>query len=119
MKTRKKCWLGLALAAGLARPGWGQGGPAAPAAAAPGPAVATGPPVPGAVPAPLPGGMLGNMIAACNYCKAKFCASTMGQLVSNSMRPVGVFSGGLFGNCCPPDAVTAAELALPPDSAAG
>lgn len=34
-------------------------------------------------------------------CKAKFCASGFGRLFSSMLMPVSMFSGGLFGSCCP------------------
>jgi hypothetical protein len=119
MKTSKKCWLGLALAAGLAPSAWAQvpAVPAAPPAAAPSPI--PGAPGSPAVPAPAPGGVMGNIIKTCDYCKAKFCASQFGLLVNNSMAPINVLSGGIIPQCCPPNGVNPADLAKPADSAAG
>jgi hypothetical protein len=71
------------------------GGPAAAAAAAAG------------APAAPPGNLLGflcptpDQIAAC---KAKFCMSPLGQLLNNGLKPLSLFTGGILGNCCPPDA---------------
>ncbi len=113
MKSFKKRWLGLAFAA-LAQPAWAQL-PAPPAA----PALPAGAPGVAGVPAPLPGGKLGNLILAKEYCKAKFCSSTLGQLINNSLKPVSVFSGGALGSCCPPNAVNPADLAKPADTPSG
>jgi hypothetical protein len=50
-------------------------------------------------------------------CKEKICASQIGQLLNNSLAPIGAFSGGLIGPCCPP--FTQADLKKPADSAEG
>jgi hypothetical protein len=50
-------------------------------------------------------------------CKAKICNSQIGQLMNNSLLPVGALTGGLIGPFCPP--VSPADLALPPTSAEG
>jgi hypothetical protein len=53
-------------------------------------------------------------------CKAKFCSSTLGQLLSNTLKPIGALSGGLVGSCCPgPDTPNPADLAQPADSELG
>jgi hypothetical protein len=33
-------------------------------------------------------------------CKRKFCASPVGQLLNNSLKPVSALTGGLIGGCC-------------------
>jgi hypothetical protein len=124
MKRWKKCCMGLALAAGLTPAAWGQipigtpppspipGNPGAPPPVAPPPGAPGGPPAPPNIFSFLC--MTPEQKAAK---KAKFCACPIGQLINNGMKPVSVFSGGLFGPCCPP--VNALDLLLPPDSAGG
>src|SRR5689334_19833486 len=34
--------------------------------------------------------------------KEKFCRSTFGQLINNSMRPASALTGGVIPGCCPP-----------------
>ncbi len=110
-----KYGLGLA-AAGLVRPAWAQ----VPAAAPPPPGAVVAAPVAAAPVDPnMPGGVMGNLIKTCNYMKAKCCASPMGQLLNNSLKPVGALTGGLVPPLCPPDAVNPADLAKPPDSVGG
>ncbi len=98
--------------------------PAVPAAAVPVAPAAAGPlaaaPAAAVVPAagPPAGTKIANLIATCAYCKAKFCASPVGQFFNNSLAPIRVFSGGILGNCCP-DLPTAAQLAAPADSPTG
>ena len=50
-------------------------------------------------------------------CKERFCRSPLGNLVNNMLKPVGAFSGGMVGSCCPP--ALPSDLAKPPDSAEG
>jgi hypothetical protein len=50
-------------------------------------------------------------------CKEKLCNSPLGQLLNNGMKPMGMFSGGLLGPCCPP--FNQADLLKPADSAEG
>src|SRR5439155_6841449 len=119
MKTWKKYCAGLALSAGLTPAAWAQI-PAAP----PGAAVGVGGPAAvvgvGAAPAPAPAtlftflGLSKDQLAGC---KAKLCATPLGQLLANMMKPVSAMSGGLIGNCCPP--LITADLAKPADSAEG
>ena len=129
MTRWRKSWLGLAVAAGVAQGAWAQApalpGAAAPAAApgtAPGAMVAGAPGSADVAPAP-PGGMLGNVIKACEYldykCKQCMCNSVLGQLMNNSLKPMSTFSGGLVPPLCPPNGVNPADLAKPSDSAAG
>src|SRR5438105_13728209 len=120
MKTWKKYCAGLALSAGLTPAAWAQI-PAAPPAAVgvAGPAAAVGV---GVAPAPAPApatlfsflGLSKDQLAGC---KAKLCATPLGQLLNNMMKPVSAMSGGLIGNCCPP--LITADLVKPADSAEG
>src|SRR5262245_52718518 len=122
MKTWKRYWMGLALAAGLASRLQAQAPIAAPPLAAP-PLVAPPlAPAPAVVAPVAPGPNLWSFLcptpaqkAACKLC---FCNSVLGKMVSSMMGPVSVFSGGLFESRCPA-ALAAAGLALPPDSAEG
>jgi hypothetical protein len=50
-------------------------------------------------------------------CKEHICSTQFGQLINNSLLPVGAFTGGLLGPCCPP--YTQADLKKPSDSAEG
>ncbi len=127
MKRWKKYSLGLALASGLTSGALAQipavpGAPAAPAGvpAAVVPATdALGAPGAAVVAVPKPGGVLGNLITAHEYCKAKLCASPLGQMLGNMMRPASLLSGGMIPPLCPPNAVNPADLAKPSDSALG
>lgn len=48
------------------------------------------------------------------------CASPMGQMANNMLKPVSLFSGGLVPGICPgPDKANPADLAKPADSAEG
>src|SRR5581483_5336257 len=85
--------------------------PAAPAAAAP--AVAAAPAAPQNLWSFLC--MTPDQKAAC---KDKFCKSALGKMVTSMSGPVGMYSGGLIGNCCPPGP-TKDDLAQPADSATG
>jgi hypothetical protein len=49
--------------------------------------------------------------------KEWLCNTPIGQLMNNTLKPVGALTGGLLGNCCPP--VNSADLNKPPDSAEG
>ncbi|HEX5272152.1 MAG TPA: hypothetical protein VFW33_16765, partial [Gemmataceae bacterium] len=117
MNRKWKYWLGVAAAAGLAGAGRAQVAAPPPPAAVAVPAA----PAPAAVPVDpnMPGGMMGNLIKTCAYCKAKCCNSQLGQLLNNTLRPVSALSGGLVPPLCPPNAVNPADLGLPPDSPAG
>jgi hypothetical protein len=58
--------------------------------------------------------------ASCEATKQKFCQSQFGQLIQNSMLPVGAFTGGLVPQCCPgPGGVNVADLAKPATGAEG
>src|SRR5262249_45570528 len=102
MKKRMALGLGLAISAGLAPRLWAQipvaPAPAAPALVAPG-AVAPAP-APAAAPFSL-WSFLGLTPEFNAACMAKLCYSPFGQLLTNSMRPVSVFSGGIISGCCP------------------
>jgi hypothetical protein len=50
-------------------------------------------------------------------CQQKFCKSQFGQLINNTLKPIGALSGGILGPPCP--AVDPAALALPAESAEG
>jgi hypothetical protein len=67
--------------------------------------------------------MMGNMIKGCEYLgfklRACLCNSVLGQLLNNTLKPVGAISGGLVPPLCPPNAVNPADLAKPADSAEG
>jgi hypothetical protein len=54
-------------------------------------------------------------------CKAKFCKSALGRLVSNSLRPFSALTGGLLPNsiCPTPDQANPRDLQQPADSALG
>jgi hypothetical protein len=110
----------LVLMAGLSPAAQAQ--PAAPAGPPPAgvPAAAAGVPAGPVAPAPAPANLWTFLcpppekMAAC---KAKLCASALGQMINNSLRPASAMSGGLIPLCCP--AVSPADLAKPADSAAG
>src|SRR5262245_39767694 len=115
MKTWKRYWIGLALAAGLASRVQAQA-PALPAAP-----VVVAPAAPAAAVPAAPANLWSFLCptpaqkAACKLC---FCNSILGKMVSSMMGPVSVFSGGLFQSRCPA-AQAAADLAKQPDSAEG
>jgi hypothetical protein len=50
-------------------------------------------------------------------CKKKFCDSMLGQLINNSLAPVGGLTGGIIGPCCP--LIQPEDLLKPPTSAEG
>lgn len=118
MKNRK-IWLSATLAAaGLAS--------ALPTdkAAAQVPAAPAAPVAPAAVPGaiggvPPPGGLLGNCIKAKAYCRARLCASPLGQLLNGAVQPLTAFSGGIIPPICPPNTPSPADLAAPAASPAG
>jgi len=118
MRTWTKYCAGLALLAGLTpvvraqAPGAGAAAPAAGGA----PAAAAG--ATGAAPAGAQTiwAKLGLSCDQIKACKARFCASPLGGLAQGMMKPVNMFSGGMF-QCCP--AVNPADLAKPPDNAEG
>lgn len=118
MKLWMKCGLGLACLAGLIGRANAQV-PGVPAAAAPAAAVA-----------PAPATAAGTATGTKNIwsffcmtpeqkaeCKAKICNSQIGKLGNNMLKPVGALTGGLIGPCCPD--YTAADLAMPADTAGG
>jgi hypothetical protein len=43
-------------------------------------------------------------------CREKFCASPLGGLIHNMLRPAAALSGGIIGSCCP-DVPSAADVA--------
>src|SRR5262249_26693728 len=49
---------------------------------------------------------------------AAFCATPLGGLFNNSLKPISALSGGMIGEFCP-IGPSAADLAKPPDSAEG
>jgi hypothetical protein len=91
MKTWQKYCTGLATLVGLAPAAWAQLPGAAPAVAAP-----VG--VPAAVPAPT---FVDKCLAAKAACRAALCATPLGQLLNNGLKPVSAFSGGLVQGICP------------------
>jgi hypothetical protein len=50
-------------------------------------------------------------------CKEHICSTQIGQLLNNSLSPIGAFTGGLLGPCCPQ--YTQDDLKKPSDSAEG
>lgn len=113
MKMWKMCGSGLALLAGLSPTVRAQIAPAPPVA----PPVA---PVAGAPAAAAPRNLWSFLIPTQDQklaCKEKLCRTPLGQLFNNSLRPIGVFSGGMIGPFCPP--ASQADLAKPADSAEG
>jgi len=121
MKQWRPYWLGLLASSGLATAAWAQipGGAAVPGAAAGAAAPAA------AAPAAAPASSSSLWSFLCPdptkvaACKAKFCASPLGQLLTNMMAPAAAMTGGILGNCCPPNAPTAAGLAAPSDTPDG
>src|SRR5262249_20157202 len=123
MTMWKTCGAGLVLLVGGASCLWAQipgvpaGAPAAPPAPPP-----LAPPAAVAPTAP-PRNLFSFFMltpdqkAACAAHKEKFCASQFGQLLNNSMAPLGAFTGGLLGSCCPPFKQT--DLLKPAESAEG
>jgi hypothetical protein len=105
MKTWKKFLSGLALCASLTPSLWAQ---------------VQAPPVPVPPPTPAPTTLwsfLGLTFDQKQACKDKLCQTPIGQLLNNSLMPIGALSGGLLGSCCPP--ASAADLLKPADSAEG
>ncbi len=119
MKRWKKYAAGLLLTTGLSSQVHAQipAVPAAPAAAAPAAAVAA----PAAAPAAAPSQNIWSFLCPSPdqkaACKAALCNSVLGQMLNNGLGPISTFSGGLVPSCCP--AVTAADLAMPADTAQG
>jgi hypothetical protein len=119
MKTWITYWTGLAMLAGLTPGLWAQV-PTPPVPPVPGGLPAAVPGAPAAPAAAAPGGLcqfLGLSSAQLDACKQRLCQTPMGQLLNNSFKPIGVLTGGILGNCCPP--VNNADLAKPADSAEG
>jgi len=83
----------------------------------------TPPSVGGVAPAPVAGAprtlweFLGVSKAQRQACKEYICKTQMGQLMNNSLKPLGAITGGMFGPCCPP--FNAEDLNKPADSAEG
>lgn len=50
-------------------------------------------------------------------CKEYMCKTQIGQLMNNSLAPLGALTGGILGPCCPP--FNKEDLLKPPDSAEG
>jgi hypothetical protein len=118
MKEWKKWCAGLAGWIGLTAGAWGQV-PAAPAAGA---AVAGDPAAmaAAAAAAPPPANLWSFFCMTPlqkDACKQKLCATPIGQMLNNSLKPVSVFSGGLLPECCP--LVNTMDLLKPADSAEG
>jgi hypothetical protein len=111
MKRWKTYAAGLLLTAALSPQGQAQV-PAAPAAAAPAAAA------PAAAPPPA---NMWSMICLSPeqlaLCKAKLCSCGLVQLMNNGLKPIGAFSGGIIGPCCP--LISPAALAMPADSPEG
>src|SRR4051812_4085115 len=96
MKTWKQYCSGLVALAGLT-PGLRAQVPVGP----PAPAVAVAP-VAGAA---APPSTIWSYLGCTKEQKAEFarkcCATQMGQLINNMLKPVSIFSGGVLGNFCP------------------
>lgn len=84
----------------------GNGGSTASNAASTAAAAAADPASAAAAASPQAGGIVGlvQLIGAeMKKCKAKMCACPLGQLLTNMMKPMNLFAGGLFcPPCCPP-----------------
>ena len=120
MKLRVGWGLGLFLAGGVASVATAQV-PVVPGAVAPAP-VAVVPMAAAPVAAPAPRNIWSFFCLTPEQsaaCKAKFCNSGIGQLLSNSLQPVGALTGGVIGNCCPNPATDPSNMNQPPDSALG
>lgn len=58
------------------------------------------------------GGVIGSLCTCCKSLKASFCASPLGGLLGNALKPLSALSGGLVpGGCCPPIGAGAAGAA--------
>ncbi len=120
MKPWNLVCTGLVMTAALASDALAQGLPAI--TPPPGLAIAPQPPPVNAPapPAALPPNIWDQLMPRADQkaaCKAKICNSRIGQLFNNMLTPIGAFSGGILGPCCP--TINAADLAKPPDSAEG
>lgn len=115
MMQWKTCGAGLVLLVGLTPRSWAQI-PAAPAAPAVPPLAA-----PPAAPAPAAPNNLWSFLLPTKdqktQCKEHICSTPIGQLMNNGLAPIGAFTGGLLGPCCPP--FKQDELKMPADSAEG
>jgi hypothetical protein len=113
MKKWQKYCAGLAATAGIIPNATAQSFPGVPSPPAP-------PAIPGAAGAAAPAGapadaktiwsMLGLSKDQKKKCKEQLCQSQLGLLLSNTLAPVTMFSGGLLPTCCP-GTPSAAELA--------
>ncbi|HMF15534.1 MAG TPA: HEAT repeat domain-containing protein [Gemmataceae bacterium] len=114
------CGTGLALFASGALHAWAQPPiPAAPPVPGPPPLVAPAAPAAPAAPNNLWSFLMPNAQQKANLvkCKEKICAMPIGQMFNNSLAPIGAFSGGLLGPCCP--TYRQDDLLKPTDSAEG
>jgi hypothetical protein len=119
-KKWKICCGGVVLAAGLASRAGAQAPPPPVVAAVPAAPVAAVPGAPVAAPAAAPNNIWTFLCLSPEQklaCKIRFCNSALGQMLNNGLQPVGAFSGGIIGPCCP--SYTALDLAKPADSAEG
>src|SRR5262245_44516010 len=102
MKTWLKLCAGLVALAGLTPSAWA-------ISKVPGlPAVPGAPDAAGAAAgaAGAAGGLFGFLCPSPDQlkaCKDKICATPLGKLISNGLKPVSLFTGGIFGECCPTD----------------
>lgn len=90
MRTWQKYCAGLATLASLTPSLWSQAVPPAPA-----PAAAA------AAAAPAKEGFFMRMKKAKKECLDQLCATPLGQLLNNSMKPVSAATGGIIGGLCP------------------
>ena len=102
MKLWKRCGIGLALFAGLAHEAGARSSrPPGAIGAAPGAAAGVGA-APAAAPAPA---NLWTFLLPSKEqkakCKAIFCETQIGKLLTNSLAPTGALTGGVLGGCCP------------------
>ena len=129
MKKWKFLSAGLLIGAGLVSEAAAQPGvPAAP----PPPPPPVAPPVPGATAVAAGPGAVAVAAPANNIwsflcktpeqraaCNERFCAGPFGKLARAMGGPTSLMTGGLFGNCCPLNRPTAADLAKPATSSEG
>jgi hypothetical protein len=112
MPMWKKGCLGLALLAGLTPSVWAQI-PLTPPSAG-GATMLAAPPA--AQPTTI-WDKLGLSKIQREACKEYMCKTQIGQLMNNSLAPIGALTGGIFGPCCPP--FNKEDLLKPADSAEG
>src|SRR5262249_18442439 len=43
-------------------------------------------------------------------CKDKICSSPLGKLMSNGLKPISIFTGGILGQCCPTDGLSPLDM---------